>query len=42
MFSNRAHEAQQRSVFPFLLSEADAIACRTSAETADRVKSNVP
>lgn len=33
MFSNWAHEAQQRSVFLFLLSDADAIACRTSAGT---------
>lgn len=24
MLSNQAHEAQQRSVFPFLLSDADA------------------
>lgn len=38
MFSSQAHEAQQRSVFPFLLSDADAIACRTSAGTADRIK----
>lgn len=42
MFSNQAHEAQQRSVFPFLLSDADAIVCRTSVGTADRVKSNMP
>lgn len=41
MFSSQAHDAQQRSVFPFLLSDADAIACRTSAGTADRIKSNV-